>query len=676
MTALLRDLAYHFRQLLKNPGFTITAVISLALGIGATTAVFSVIFAVLMNPYPYKNADQMVHLRVYDAAGRQNGIGIDGPQLQLIRKSSVVDDAFAEDDWNLTVTGRDLPEDINGVYLTSNAFEYFGVPAALGRGFLPSDAVYGQDPQPVVVLSYKFWQRHFGSDPGIIGHTIQLVRKTYTIVGVSAPRFTWGDGDVYLPLKITQDPTRGYYVGVRLKPGVTHDVANAALQPLLEQFAKETPTHFPNGHFKLHVDGLNDDFVKKIGGTLYLLFAAVAFLLLIGCANVSILLLARGTARAHELAVRAAIGASRRRLIALMLGEALLLSLTGSTLGVLVAYWGVATIADMLPQFQFPHEAAIQLNLPVLLFSVGLALFTGIVFGLWPSLQLSRPDVVRVMQSSTRRIAGGTRGRLTNNIVIACQIALTLVLLAGAGAAMRGFLRLLHTPLGYDPHNIMSVGIPVHDGTYPTWEARSAYFEQLLSKVAAVPGVKMAAIFANATPPSNGWNTGIEIQGKTMKDDQKVRVNFVSPGYFPILRIPLAQGRLWDDTENHHAARVAVINETMARRYFPNGSALGGALKVPEMKNSPPYTLTPVSQDPWIRIIGVIADKRNDGLRNPILPEVFIPFTLAQRMWTQILVRSDGSPLALLHAIGKQVNSVDADQQIQGNVDDLEHWIR
>lgn len=675
MTALLQDLRYHLRQLVKNPGFTITAVVSLTLGIGATTAVFSVIFAVLMNPYPYKASDRMIHMRLLDSAGHQTGFGLTAAQMQLIRKSPVVEDAFAEDDWSLTVTGRDLPEDVNAIYLTSNAFKFFGVPTALGRGLLPSDAVDGQDPQAVVVLGWKFWQRHFGSDPGVVGHTIQLVRKTYTITGVAAPRFTWGDGDVYLPLKVTQDATRTYYVGIRLKPGVTHEMANAALTPLLKQFSKEAPGHFPKGRFRLQAQGLNDDFVKQLGGTLYLLFAAVAFLLLIGCANLSILLLARGTARAHEFAVRAAIGASRRRLIRQMLTEALLLSLSGAALGVLLAYRGVGTIAELLPKYQFPHEAAIQLNIPVLIFSVGLALFTGVLFGLWPSLQLSSPDVVRVMQSSTRRIAGGTRGRLTNNIVIAGQIALTLVLLAGAGAAMRGFLHLLHTPLGYDPHNVMSVGIPVHDGAYPTWEARSAYFEQLLNKVAAVPGVSMAAISTNATPPSNGWNTSIEILCKPPKDDQKVRINFVSPGYFPILRVPLAKGRVWGDAENHHAARVVVINETMARRYFPEG-ALGGSLKIPDMKNEPPFQLTSPGDDPWLRIIGVVADKRDDGLRKPILPEAFLPYTLAERMGTQILVRSAGSPVALLHAIGKQVNSVDLEQQIQGNVQDLEHWIQ
>lgn len=675
MSSLLQDLRYCFRQLLKAPGFTLTAIVSLTLGIGATTAVFSVIYAILMNPYPYAGADRMVHMRLLDPAGHLNGFGLTADQWQTIRKSPVVEDAFASDGWSLTVTGRDLPEDVNASYFTSNTFNFMGVRAALGRGLLPSDAVSGQDPQPVVVLSYKFWQRHFGSDPSVIGKTLQLVRKTYVIVGVAAPRFTWDDADVYLPLKTTQDQVRSYYVGVRLKPGVSHKTADAALQPLIEQFAKDSPKHFPHGRFKVHVVGLNEDFEKDLGGTLYLLFSAVAFLLLIGCANVAILQLARGTARQHEFAVRSAIGANRQRLVRQMLAEATLLSVIGATLGVLLAYRLIGIISELLPRDQFPHEAAIQLNLPVLMFSVALAILSGILSGLWPSLQLSRPDVVQVMQSSTRRIVGSAQGRVMNTILIAAQIALTLVMLAGAGAAIRGFLNLLHTPLGYDPHNIMSVGIPVHDGSYPTWEARSAYFELLRNKVARIPGVQMAAISTNATPPSNGWNTAVEFLGKAAKDDQKVRVNFVSPGYFPILRIPLAQGRLWDEIENHHAARVAVINQTMARLYFPDG-AVGHSLRIPDMKSEPPFSLSPVAENEWLIIVGVIADKRDDGLRKPILPEAFVPYTLAMRMWTQILVRSQTSPLTLLHAIGKEVNSVDADQQISGQIEDLEHWIQ
>jgi putative ABC transport system permease protein len=677
MGSFLQDIRYATRQLIKSPGFAGTAVISLMLGIGATTAVFSIVWAVLMNPYPYSAPKRMVHMRIKNKAGEEQGISLTAAQWQAIRKSPVVEDAVAADNWSLTVTGRDLPEDVSADYFTSNGFNYFGVPAALGRGLQPSDAIDGQDPQPVAVLSYKFWQRHFNADPAALGKTLQLVRKNYTIVGVAAPRFTWDDADVYLPLKVTQDSVRSFYVGLRLKPGITHAQANAALKPLIEQFATETPKHFPADHFDFYVVGLNDDFIKQLGGTLYLLFSAVALLLAIGCGNVSILLLARGTSRQHEFALRAAIGANRARIIRQLLTESLLLSLTGAALGVLLAYKGLAIVVGLLPPYSFPHEAAIQINLPVLLFSVGIALLTGILFGLSPALRLSRPDVSQVMQSSSRKIAGGVRGQATHNALIAAQIALTLLMLAGAGAAMEGFLKLLHTPLGYDPHNVMSVGIPVHDGTYKTWAERSAYFDMLLHKAGSVSGVDMVAISTNATPPSNGQTMKAEFLGQAPRDNQEVRVNFVSPTYFPLLRIAVVQGNIWDETQNHNAAHVAVINETMARLYFPNGDALGHSLKFPEMRDEPPFRLA--AQDPtgWLQIVGIIADKRDDGLEKPILPEAFMPYTMSMRMGTQILVRSKPGivPLSLLHSIAAQVNSVDPDQQVNAGVEDLEHWI-
>ena len=312
-----------------------------------------------MDPYPYAASDRMVHMRLRDASSQERGFGLTGGQWQEIRKSPAVEDAFISDDWSLTVTGHDLPEDVQGVYMTSNGFNFMGVPPALGRGLIPSDAIDGQEPQPVAVLGYKFWQRHFNADPTILGRTIQLVRKNYTIVGVAAPRFTWDDGDVYLPLQVTNDPVRAYYVGLRLKPGVTHEMANAALSPLIDQFAKETPKHFPSSRFQFNVVGLNDNFVHDLGGTLYLLFTAVALLLAIGCGNVSILLLARGTVRQHELAVRTAIGASRPRLIRQLLTESLFLSFTGAALGVLFAYRALAIIIQLLPKYSFPHEADI-----------------------------------------------------------------------------------------------------------------------------------------------------------------------------------------------------------------------------------------------------------------------------------------------------------------------------
>ena len=677
MRTVLQDLRYSIRQLVKMPGFSLTAILSLALGIGATTAVFSVVYAILLDPYPYANSDRMAHMRLVTPSGDQRrGFGVTGSQWQVLRKSPVIEDTFMTDGWNLTVTGSDLPEDVNGDYVTSNMFNFMGVPAALGRGLQPSDAIDGQDPQPVVVLGHAFWQRHFHGDASVLGKTIQLMRKNYTIVGVAASRFTWDDADVYLPLKITGDQVRSYYCGIRLKPGVTHAQANAALQPLIEQFKKETPRHFPTDPaLKLYVQGLNEDFVKELGGTLYLLFGAVALLLLIGCGNVSILQLARATARQQEFAVRSAIGASRRRIIRQLLTESLLLSFTGAGLGLVLAYRILAVIVANLPEFSFPHEAAIHINVPVLAFCMVVAVLTGVLFGLSPAWQLSRPEVSAVMQSSSRKTTRGVSGRRTHNVLIAGQIALTLLMMAGAGAAIEGFMKVAGTHLGYDPHNIMSVGIPIHDGTYKTWAERAAYFEQLHEKAAEVPGVSMAAMSSNATPPSNGFNTKFEIVGKPGGQEQKFHFNMVSREYFPALRIPLLQGQIWNRDDEHRGAAMIVINQTMAKRFFPNGVAIGQSLKFPEVTAQPPFLLTSPTGEGSFLIVGVIADKLDDGLSKPVAPEGFVPFTVAMGMYTQILIRTPGSPLPLLHSVSAAVNSVDHDQQTNGDVKDLEHWI-
>jgi predicted permease len=652
-------------------------VISLALGIGATTAVFSVVYAILLDPYPYRAPERMIHLALVMPKGFTGYYANLTPsQWRQLNRSPVVEDSFLSDSRPMTVTGGDLPENTMAASMSSNAFEFLGVSPALGRNLQPSDAVDGQDPQPVAELGYHFWQRHFNADPAIMGKTIQLDHKSYLIVGVAAPRFTWQDGDVYLPLKTGSDQTFSYFTEVRLNTGVTHAQADAALQALIDQFAKETPKQFPPTAFRLRVMGINENFVNQLGGTLYLLFGAVTLLLLIGCGNVSILLLARATARRHEFAVRAAIGASRGRIVRQLLTESLLLSVSGAAAGVVLASLSLNTIVANLPAYSFPHEASIHINLAVLLFSIAAAMGTGLLFGLWPALQLSKTEVSQVMQSSARKTTGGVSGRRAHGALIAGQIALTLILLSGASAAIAGFLRLAHVPLGYDPHNVMSVGIPLRDGVYPNWAGRAAYFAQLRDKVAKVPGVTMAALCIGATPPTTGLETKFEILGEPSGHDQTARLNLVSQEYFPLLRIPLFEGRIWDQGENYRCALVAVVNQTLARQYFPAGNAVGHSIKWPGLPVQPPYSMLAPGADGWLQIVGVVEDKLDDGLSRPVQPEAFVPNTLVVLMGTEILVRSQVPPLRLLHSVQLAVNSVDHDQQTDSNVRDLNGWIQ
>ncbi|HET6178002.1 MAG TPA: ABC transporter permease [Candidatus Sulfotelmatobacter sp.] len=675
MQTLLQDLRYSLRQLIKSPGFTWTAVVSLALGIGATTAVFSVIYAALLNPYPFHAADRIVRLTATSKSGPGDWLNLNGPQIQQVRRLPVIESVLAMDYHALTLTGNDLPENVNEIGLISTGFNDLGVPPLLGRGLLPSDSIDGQDPQPVGVLGYQFWQKYFFANPDVVGKTVQLDHKNYLIVGVAAPRFKWYSADVYLPLKLSQDSSATCIINLYLKPGVTHEAANAALQPLLDQFAKDMPKRFPE-HFKVQVEGLNEWVVRSISGTLYLLFGAVALLLAVGCGNVSILLLARGTARQHELAVRSAVGARRSRIVRQLLTESSLLAVIGAGLGVLTAYGILAGIKLLLPRYAFAPEVVININLPVLAFSVAVALATGILFGLWPALQLSRTQVTQVMQSNARRVAGSVRGRRTHNALIAGQIALTLVLLAGAGAVMKAFVRLMHEPLGYDPHHVISIPIPLHDNSYTTWAARGAYFEQLRAKVAETPGVSMTAISSNANPPWNGWDMRFEILGKPASEDQRGSINLVNPGYFAAIQIPLLEGRIWSDTETRHAAHVAVINRTLAQRYFPNGDAIGHSVKLPTVEDSPPKILSaPNLADSWLQIVGVVGDALNDGLRNPIKPAVYVPYTLNMIPWTQILVKSDVQPLTLLRTVRSQLTAVNAEQQTYSEVQDLEQFV-
>ncbi len=673
---MLQDLRFAFRELYKKPGLALTAILSLMLGIGATTAVFSVIYGLLANPYPYQGAERMVHLTVIADNGESWWQSVTGPQLQLLRQAKCFESVAATwGTWNLTTTGEDLPEDVPSTQLTGNAGIHFGVPAMLGRTIIPSDAPEGQDPAPVVVLSYLFWQRHFNSDPGVIGRNLQLVHKNYTIVGVLPPRFTWEDAAVYLPLKVTNDTNIRLGPLLRLRPGVTYAAANAELQPLLEQFAKENPRHFPK-KFRAHVKGLNEQFEEHLGQSLFLLFTAVALLLLIGCANVSILLLARGTARQHELAVRSAIGASRSRIQRQLLTEALALSLAGAAGGVALAYRLLPLLVNWLPEFSFPHEAVIRINLPVLGFSVALAILTGVLSGLAPAFHLSRPQISQLMHSSSRRSTGGAKGKRTHDLLVAGQIALTLLLLTSAAAAINGFIRLVRADLGYDPHNIMSVGIPVHQNSHVSWAERSAYFGQLLARVQAMPDVAAAGISTNATPPSNGWGQSVELFGRPLGQQRQVRANFVSPEYFSVLRIPLAQGRLWDQPEIVRGARLAVINQTMAREFWPHGDAVGKLVRLPDMKPEAPFRVAAAESDSWLQIIGVVGDARDDGLRKPIQPAVYVPYSFYMPMFTQILVRSRMQPLAILNRVRAEVKAVDPDQQVFGQTRDLEQWIR
>ncbi len=581
----------------------------------------------------------------------------------------------------LTATGDDLPEDVRVAYVTSNASSFFGVPAKLGRGIQPFDVTNGVPPSNVVVLNYKFWQRKYDSDPKIVGHVLQLNHQNYTIVGVMPRRFSFtntvGTADVYIPWTATR--ISFLFPLIKLKPGVSLSAANAEFQSFLNQFKQETPKHFP-ALFHVSVQPIIEPYVHRSGRTLVLLFAAVIFLLLIGCANCSILLFARGESRQHEFAIRSAIGASRFRIVRQLLIESLAISFAGAAIGVAASLWLAKLPLRLMPD-AFPQEAAITINLPILAFSIGLALLTGLLFGLSPALHLARPNVSQVIQNTARNAGGSTRKR-TLNILIGGQIALTFVLLGSAGAAIAGFMKLTSTRLGYDPHNVVAVGIPLKRDTRKNQVERATYVDQLRERVAAVPGVVSVAVTSSGIPPSlpfseGGMYTPFEILGGQSQQEQHAVFFLVGSEYFATLKIPMLRGRVWNQTENQHGDFVAVINQTLAQRDWPRGDAIGHQIRIPSLKDdgTPLSAASPQSGD-WRQIIGVVADSKNNGLDQPTAPAIFVPYTTFMWDHTALFIRTANSPLASLKAVRIALHSVDPEQRAETETDDLEERLQ
>ena len=681
MSIFLQDVRFALRQLCKHPGFALTAILSLALGIAATVSVFSVVYSVLIHPSPYAQSSRIVQFYAHAKTGFEDVPFISRERIPDLRNVRAFEDTVEMTEEYLSDTTVDIPEDVDVVYLSGNAFPFFGVPAYLGRTFLPSDAPEGRAPQPVVVLTYQYWQRRFNGNRAVVGQPLRLDNRNYTILGVMPPRFTWWDADVYAPLDTSSPTTLSYLTIMRLKPGVTRAEALEESRPIFQQMVRDHPNLWIEG-LELDVRGIDERFKRSLGNTLYLLFAAVLLLLVIGCVNVSILLLARGTGRQHEFAVRAAVGASGWRIVRQLFTESLILGVAGSALGVIVTYRSTPFVVGLLPWQLFPRGLEIPVHVPVLGFSIALAVFTSVLFGLFPALQLMNPEIREVMQANTQKAAGSVSSRRLHAILIAGQIAMAMVLLTASASAIQSFRRLLHSDMGFDPHNVADFSIPIHSNTYTTWEARTNYFQQLRDKVAETPGVTEASLSLIA-PPNSAWDFPIEILGQNAIGAQLTNINFVDPHFFSILHIPLLHGRLWDQSESQHGARFAVVNNEFVRRYFPRSDVLGHSVRIPDLKNHPPRVVAVDGSDGWLPIIGVVGDARNDGLDKPVKPEIYVPYSLYLIDFEQILVHTQGDPLALESAIRRQIASINPGQQVsypvismQERIEHQSEWAR
>lgn len=464
---------------------------------------------------------------------------------------------------------------------------------------------------------------------------------------------------------------------MKLKPGVTAAEANAQLDPLVHAFARQNPRRYPE-KFHLALQPIVVPYAQSTERALYLLLAGVVVLLLIGCANCSILLLARGTARQQELAVRSALGASRWRIARQLLVEAMTISVTGAALGVAASYW-LARLALELERSLFPVESVIRVNLPVLGFSVGLALLSGLLFGLTPALRVSQVDAVGIGLQAGRRITGGAAGRRLQSL-IAAQIALTLLLLATAGMAAEGFLQVMHAPLGYQPKDVMQAAILMHSESFKDWsgisllEKRIAFVDRVRQNIAAVPGVLSVAVGNFATPPDSGVEYGFQVKGQpgTADGGPNVRVELVSRGYFSTLGIPVLGGRIWDEAENTRGDGVAVVNAAFGREYLSGSAAVGQRVRIPDLKSHTPVQAASAQSAGWREIVGVVGDARDDGVDRPVIPAIYVPFSTLLYPLAQYEIRTQGEPMAYLHAIREAVASVESDEQVRNGSYDLE----
>ena len=662
---LRRDLRYAVRTFRRSPGFATTAVVSLAVGIAAATGVFSMVNAALPSPFPFADINRIVRLDINDK-GQPRGLSVTARQLVALQHSEVFDGAFAMDSWEMMLTGQGFPETVGIQYFSANALNVLGVPPLLGRVFDEADGPAGEQAQRVVVLTYRFWQSHFGRRPEAVGQTLSLSRESYTVIGVLPRQYFSTGPEILVPLDLRFDTNvaRGV-VEARLKRGVTPRMAEERLQPLVDQFAKEAPQRFPKEVRPLVRRLVETQWAASFVPTLLLIFAASMLLLLLACANVSILLLARGTSRAHEFAVRAAIGASRGRLMRQLLVESLLLASSGAALGVAAGYWGLPAVLRLLPPNSVPvgNLVAVPVNVPVLLFSAGLAMASALIFGLSPALSFSRPRLTAAV-----RTTAGLESRRAHHLLLAAQIAVTVLLLAGSGAAVRVLIGLYGTSLGYDPHDVIVATINLPDNTYMEWAGRATFYERLRARMAEAPQVESVALATySGIPPQSGQRSVVEVPGRDTPGDEAPIVQRISADYFSTMKIPLIRGRVWSDSESGGTPHVAVVNRTMARRWWRDESAIGRRVRMPDYVKPPnPFRLAAPGSDGWFEIVGVVGDTPNVGLHEPPAPSIYVPYTLMLSDSLNVILRTSRDPLSMTRSIREAVRTVDPNQPVNG----------
>jgi putative ABC transport system permease protein len=656
---LVQDLRYGIRILRRNPGFTSVAALTLALGIGANSAIFSVVNAVLLRSLPYRDPDRLVLVSRYRAIGEPNlASGADFLEWRDQAKSFEQIAAYRSSTADLT--GSREPERLSAGFISADLFATLGVAPALGRAFTQAEDTYGG--QPAVILSDSLWRRRFGGDPQVIGRSITVGGQSRTIVGIMPGGFRFPEkSDLWLPLalNVAQELSRqgGVLPSVlaRLKPGVTPEAARADMSVILERQRQAFPKRYSGA--QIRVIGLSESLVGNVRLALLVMFGAVTFALLIACANVANLLLARSAARGKEMAIRAAVGAGRLRLVRQLLTESLLLSLLGGAAGLLAAKWGVKLLAAMSPAgIARIDESSVDGR--VLGFTCAVVVLVGLITGIFPALQASKVDVNEVLKAQSGARSGrGSAPRVLSALMIA-ELALALVLLVGSGLMVKSFLRLMAVPKGFNPDGVLTLALSPNSAKYPAESPRrGAYFQESLERVRHLPGVQSASL-AGAPPLAPTLRIGIHIEGRPRFEpgtEPIVDLNLISPDYFQTMSIEMRNGRPFTSLDSPESPQVVIINETLARGFFPNENPIGHRLLIGTSTRT---------------IVGVAGDVYNRGLDRGVSPEIFVPHVQYPNRISNLVVRvasDQNNPTGLSSmaaAIHKQVRSIDPDEPI------------
>jgi putative ABC transport system permease protein len=654
-----RDLLYGLRLLWKNPGFTSVAVLALALGIGANTAIFSVVYATLLAPLPYRQPDRIV-MMWSKIGGRRNVVSA-GDFLDWKRASITFESIAAWTGVQMSLTTSGQPERVQAEPCTPGFLEVLGQPLLLGRDFVAAEGEVGKEFE--VVLTHKLWKNRFGGDRNIIGQQIRLDGLQYTVVGVLAPGATDRvESELYVPLAFRPEQINHEYhwllIMARLKPGVTVAQASADMESVTHHIAEVYPKS--NQGWSATVEPLQNDFLNRDTiRALWMLLGAVAFVLLIACANVANLLLARGTVRQKEVAVRASLGATRGQLFSQFLTESLALAAIGGALGVGLAWALLQIIVALMPPFILPSEADVRLNVPVLLFTLGATMLAGVLFGCAPALQAARLNLNETLKEGGRTGVSVGRHRLRHALVLA-EFSLALTLLAAAGLAVHSFWNLTHVDMGFRTDHILTFGLPLPYERLKTPEQLTGFYRRIIDGVQALPGI--TAVSVSTGMPVRGTNFGMpfDVTGKPAADRSQrlgAGFNMVTPGYFPTFGIRITRGRAFTEADAAGSVPVAIVNATLVKRYFPNVDPLTQRLSVEQLIPGVTNLGPPID---W-QIVGVYENVRNGGPKDDGFPEIDVPF--AQSPWPSVTmaVRTVGIPEQMNKSIAAVIHSIDAD---------------